>query len=54
MMREEMTPQRVWQEFQRAQNFNNAIELYETVEQNEDFYIGNQWRGVNAPNLDHP
>lgn len=54
MMREEMTPQRVWQEFTRAQNFNNAIELYETVEQNEDFYIGNQWRGVNAPNLDHP
>ena len=54
MMREKMTPQRVWQEFTRAQNFNNAIELYETVEQNEDFYIGNQWRGVNAPNLDHP
>ena len=26
----------------------------ETVRQNENFFIGNQWEGVNAPDLDKP
>lgn len=54
MRPEQVTPAAVWQEFERARAFNHAIGLYGTVEQNEDFYIGNQWRGVNAPDLDKP
>lgn len=50
----DITPQRVWNEFIRAKHFNDAIGLYETVEKNEHFYIGDQWRGVNAPDLDQP
>jgi len=28
--------------------------LYDTVKQNEDFYIGNQWEGLSTPDLDKP
>lgn len=34
--------------------YNNSIELYENVKQNENFYIGKQWEGVNAPDLEKP
>ena len=50
----EITPQTVWSEFVRAKRFNEAIGLYDTVEKNEHFYIGDQWHGVNAPDLDQP
>ncbi len=53
-MKREITPLSVWAEYEKAQRFKETIGLFETVEKNEDFYIGNQWRGVNAPNLDHP
>ena len=49
-----LEPAQLWAEYQRGQAFNNALGLYETVERNEDFYTGNQWRGVNAPDLDKP
>lgn len=44
----------IWAEFESAKNFKNAIDLYGTVDKNESFYIGEQWRGVNAPDLDKP
>ena len=28
--------------------------MYDTVKENENFYIGKQWEGVNAPDLDKP
>ena len=51
---EAFDPRAVFEEYERARAFNEAIDLYETVEKNEDFYIGNQWRGVHAPDLDKP
>ena len=53
-MRERYGPTRIWNEYERGRNYNQAIELYDTVEQNENFYIGDQWNGVNAPDLDKP
>ena len=50
----EADPACVWAQYEKARLFNNAIDLYSNVEKNEDFYIGNQWRGVNAPDLDKP
>ena len=47
-------PAEVWALYEKARSFNYAIDLYDNVEKNEDFYIGNQWRGVNAPDLDKP
>ena len=47
-------PQEIWAEYEKAVSYNQEINLYETVRQNEDFFIGNQWKGVNAPDLDKP
>ena len=44
----------LWQEFERAKHYNYSIGLYETVKQNENFYIGKQWEGVRAEGLDKP
>lgn len=47
-------PAEVWSEYEHLKTYNNHIELYETVKQNENFFIGKQWEGVNAPDLDKP
>ncbi len=47
-------PQGVWAQYQRAVAFKQSIDLYETVRVNENFYIGKQWEGLNAPDLDKP
>lgn len=44
----------IWEEFQKGIGYNNQIGLYETVKRNEEFYIGRQWEGVRAGNLDKP
>ena len=44
----------IYKEFSAGQQYKDAIGLYDTYAQNEDFYIGNQWRGVDANDLDKP
>lgn len=41
-------------EFAAGQQYKEAIGLYENYARNEDFYIGNQWRGVDADDMDKP
>lgn len=40
--------EKVYKRFDKGVNFNNQIDLYSTVENNENFYIGKQWEGVKA------
>ena len=44
----------IYKEFSAGQQYKDAIGLYDTYAQNEDFYVGNQWRGVDANDLDKP
>lgn len=53
-MKDKITPESVWKEYDRGKSYNNGIDLYNKVEKNEDFYIGDQWKGINAPDLEHP
>lgn len=56
-MRIKKTPGEIWQEYEAGVAYKQSIGsrgLYETVRQNENFFIGNQWEGVNAPDLDKP
>lgn len=46
--------ERIWREYERGVRYNSAIGLYETVRRNEEFYIGDQWNGLQAPDLDKP
>lgn len=41
-------------QFDKAYSFNQQIGLYDTVKVNEDFFIGNQWEGVESNNLPTP
>ena len=47
-------PIKIWEEYQNGVNYNAAIDLYENVTTNENFYVGKQWEGVNAPDLPKP
>lgn len=43
-----------WKHYEKSVQYNQSINLYETVKANENFYIGKQWEGVNANGLPTP
>lgn len=45
---------KVWNEYEKGLKFNNAINLNDTVENNENFFIGKQWEGVESNGLPTP
>ncbi len=47
-------PSEIWSEYKKAVSYNRGIDLYETVRKNENFFIGKQWEGLNAPDLAKP
>lgn len=56
-MRIKQAPSDIWAEYEAGIGYKQALGergLFETVKQNENFFIGNQWEGVNAPDLDKP
>lgn len=48
------TPELVSREYDRGLTFNHGIQLYDTVETNENFFIGKQWEGVQSNGLPTP
>lgn len=53
----EITAEGIREEYERGVSYNQRCgekSLYDRVKQNENFFIGRQWEGVNAPNLDKP
>lgn len=50
----EQTPQNIWKEYTKGVSYNTALDLYEQVKKNENFYIGKQWEGLDAPDLNKP
>lgn len=53
-MEKDVTPERVWAEYEKGVAFNHSIDLYETVHSNENFFIGKQWEGVQSNGLPTP
>lgn len=51
---EKCTPEKVWREYQRGVDFKMQLNLYDTVENNENFYVGKQWEGVQSNGLPTP
>lgn len=49
-----MEANEIWRLYQSGIDFKNSINLYETVRKNERFFAGDQWAGVNAPDLPKP
>lgn len=54
MEQSQMTPERLAQEHKAGVRFNEGIDLYDTVEVNENFFIGKQWEGVVSNGLPTP
>jgi hypothetical protein len=44
----------VWKLYENGRKFKETINLYETVNTNENFFIGKQWEGVQANGLPTP
>ena len=44
----------IQEEYREGRSYNESIGLYETVQRNERFYVGDQWHGVQAPSLPKP
>lgn len=53
-METKKTADGIWAEFGRAKSYNTSIDLYETTKRCQNFYIGKQWEGLNAPDLAKP
>ncbi len=47
-------PEEIFHEYEKGKEYNNTIELETNVDKNERFFIGDQWAGVDAPNLMKP
>lgn len=48
------THEEIWKTFEKGYGFNEQIGLYDQVTVNENFFIGNQWEGVEANGLPTP
>lgn len=53
-MDKKMNPARVAKEYESGLRFNQGINLYDTVQTNENFFIGKQWEGVKSNGLPTP
>ena len=49
-----ITCEEIQKKFETCFKFNQQIGLYDTVKVNEDFFIGNQWEGVQSGGLPTP
>lgn len=47
-------PEEIFSEYEAGKEWNQNHDLYENVEKNRRFEIGDQWHGVNAPNMVKP
>lgn len=48
------TPELVYKRYDKGVSFNTQINLYDTVKENENFFIGKQWEGVESNGLPTP
>ena len=54
MENKNLTPKKIYEQYKKGVSYNESIDLYNTVNKNENFFIGKQWEGVDAPDLDKP
>ena len=48
------TPEKIWQKYQQGVSYKQTIELYDTVDENEEFFVGRQWGDleIKAPDIE--
>lgn len=53
-MKQFPTAESVWKEYEKGEDYLNSIHLHEKVRRNEEMVNGDQWKGLNAPDLEKP
>lgn len=53
-MKTKQTAHEIWAEYNQGIDYKSQLNLYDDVEYNQNFYNGNQWEGVNAPDIEKP
>lgn len=48
------SPRKIWDAYENGRDYKSGLDIYETVEENERFYSGDQWHGLNAPHIIKP
>ena len=54
MKKKVLTPQNIWEEYLKGEEYHLQTGLHDIVRRNEQFYNGEQGEGVNAPDLEKP
>lgn len=54
MKQKTLTAKEIFAKYDKGYEFKSQINLYDTVQVNENFFIGNQWEGVEANGLPTP
>lgn len=52
--RTDQPPERIFNEYRKGIDFKNNAGVYENAKKHENFFVGKQWEGVNAPSMDKP
>lgn len=47
-------PEEIYKEFLDDQSYKQGLNLFDTVKNNNNFYHGKQWEGLNAPAIEKP
>lgn len=54
MTEEKLTCHSIWQEYQKDLSYKNSLDLFGKTKQHHNFFLGRQWEGLNAPDLEKP
>ncbi len=50
----ESDPDVIYKQYMRGVSYNDSLDLYRSIKRSENFFLGKQWEGVNAPDMDKP
>ena len=54
MTENKITCHSVWQEYQKDLAYKNSLDLFGKSKQHHNFFLGRQWEGLDAPDLEKP
>ncbi|MBR2028071.1 MAG: hypothetical protein IKA10_03635 [Oscillospiraceae bacterium] len=54
MTENKLTCRSIWQEYQKDLTYKNSLDLFSKSKQHHKFFLGRQWEGLNAPDLEKP
>ena len=54
MREEKLTCHSIWQEYQKDLSYKNSLNLFDKTKQHHNFFLGRQWEGLDAPDLEKP